>query len=353
MNRKREYGLDFLKTVASVLIVFHHYQQDIAADYPVRFYPGPGRFSCGYMVELFFLISGFLIAAYAPRIRGGLRFRDFFLRRWLRLFPLMLLSTAGYCALYFLLGMSDSLYSWMETPTLRGFVLTSLGLQRGWGLHCPTINNPLWYLSVLLFCYILFYLLVRVSARLRFPTWVLYLLMVGIGVAFGSGEVNLPFLNWYMCRGYHSFFSGLLLAEALRGRRPGWRLAGLCVLAIAAITALIPHYAHWGLNYLITLVYLPAILLLFLSEPVSGLFRAPVFGLLGKISFDVYVWHMCALLIAIELAARELTNPAAHPMGGMLLFTVCCFLFGALSHFFLEKPCARLTDRLYGRIASS
>ncbi len=35
----------------------------------------------------------------------------------------------------------------------------------------------------------------------------------------------------------------------------------------------------------------------------------------------------------------------------MLLFTVCCFLFGILSHLFIETPCARLTDRLLRREA--
>ena len=81
----RNYALDFLKIAATVFIVFHHYQQTTGAYYPglINFYNG--RLYWGYLVEFFFVVSGFVVASYSDRIVAGLRFREFYLKRYLRL----------------------------------------------------------------------------------------------------------------------------------------------------------------------------------------------------------------------------------------------------------------------------
>lgn len=52
-------NLDLIKIICALLIVFHHYQQLSGArfDY-INFYGG--RFVFGFLVELFFIISGFV-----------------------------------------------------------------------------------------------------------------------------------------------------------------------------------------------------------------------------------------------------------------------------------------------------
>ena len=47
---------------------------------------------------------------------------------------------------------------------------------------------------------------------------------------------------------------------------------------------------------------------------------------------------------------RGLVNVGAHPMTAMYLFALCCFAFGIFSHLCIEKPCARLTDRLLQKL---
>ena len=91
-------------------------------------------------------------------------------------------------------------------------------------------------------------------------------------------------------------------------------------------------------------------IVLFRSDAAARLFRSPVFGLLGKASFNVYVWHMSGILIVTALNVRGLVHVGAHPMTVMYLFALCCFAFGIFSHFCIEKPCARLTDRLLQKI---
>lgn len=68
---ERYYSLDFLKIVATVIIICHHFQQLSGAFYPgyINFYNG--KFYWGYMVELFFVLSGFFMYPYIEKIRGG------------------------------------------------------------------------------------------------------------------------------------------------------------------------------------------------------------------------------------------------------------------------------------------
>lgn len=354
MEPKREYGLDVLKAAAAALIVLDHFQLCIGADYRFPFYPGVGDFDFGYLVELFFLLSGLFAARYVQRIRDGLSFREFFLRRYLRLFPLMALSSACWSALFLLLGLHRLDGAWArQTPSLWSLAVTSLGVQAGWGFANSFINQPLWYLSVLIFCYLLFYVLVRVSKRLGVSPYYLFGGMIFVGAGIRSYDIELPFLNNTMSLGYCSFFAGVLLEALLRRRKPGKPVLFACALLVAGITALMctDRFTLIGdIKHVLTFLYFPAIIVLFRSEAAARLFRSPVFGLLGRASFNVYVWHMSGILIVTAMNVRGLVHVAAHPMTVMYLFTLCCFAFGIFSHLCIEKPCARLTDRLLQKL---
>ena len=53
------YGFDYAKIIAASFLVFHHYQQVFDCQFPgINFYGG--KIGFGLLVELFFIISGFL-----------------------------------------------------------------------------------------------------------------------------------------------------------------------------------------------------------------------------------------------------------------------------------------------------
>lgn len=74
---KRRGALDFLKILATIFIVFHHYQQIVNVTYPEGVDFCSGSFFWGHMVELFFLISGFVMLPWCRRITEGAPGSDF------------------------------------------------------------------------------------------------------------------------------------------------------------------------------------------------------------------------------------------------------------------------------------
>lgn len=59
MQTKKIFGFDYIKIIAASLLVFHHYQQVFACKFAgINFYEGHIQF--GFLVELFFTISGYL-----------------------------------------------------------------------------------------------------------------------------------------------------------------------------------------------------------------------------------------------------------------------------------------------------
>ena len=98
-SQDRQYSIDFLKIVATILIVFHHYQQIFIEQTgtwygKVLFYNG--SFYFGYVVEFFFIVSGFFMYRYIQRIQEGLTFKNFILKRTSRLIPLMAVAAVVY-----------------------------------------------------------------------------------------------------------------------------------------------------------------------------------------------------------------------------------------------------------------
>ena len=78
MERKPEIWIfDIIKTLAATLIVFHHYQQVFKCEFSgINFYSG--LFNFGYLVELFFMISGFLTLYTFKECVGGHNYSNAF-----------------------------------------------------------------------------------------------------------------------------------------------------------------------------------------------------------------------------------------------------------------------------------
>lgn len=165
-------------------------------------------------VEMFFIISGILFSfAYKKKIETGMKFDYFFSKRIIRLFPLMIITNVfmflGNCILK---SINDTL--WINgTVNIMDLCIDVLFGSQGVFNHELTLNGPTWYISVLMLCYILAFILTKLSVRLQ--TNYLYVIPIVIGVMIYSG-IYFNLWNMYVARGFCSFFIGIIIGILMK-----------------------------------------------------------------------------------------------------------------------------------------
>ena len=165
---ERDYSLDFIKIISTIFIIFHHYQQVMGVYFENKINFFNGKFYFGYVVEMFFVLSGLFMYTYVEKIQDNLTFVKFYLRRLGRLFPLLMVGAISY-EIFLVIYQHMYYDSWFGiTPTFWGTVISSLGIQDGWALPNPCVNNPTWYISVLMLCYVIFLFFSLYSEALGF-----------------------------------------------------------------------------------------------------------------------------------------------------------------------------------------
>ena len=344
MKGHRLYSLDFLKIAATILILFHHYQQTLGVRFDgINFYGGDFYF--GWVVEFFFLLSGFFMVKYVDMICSGTSFLDFFKKRFIRLFPMLAISSVAYEIIYKVyLVYSGELTN--DHLSLFGTLITASGLNIGWCFSYIEVNGPMWYVSVLLLCYAEFYYVTWLSKRLEADPYILYVLVIMIGIGVCTYEINLPFFNMYSARGQYSFFYGLLfgrfaLRHLLESEKSNWKLQLLCLCTVGILSYLIATndaLVSYEIKYILVFLYYPALIILFLSRPMCRLFDNLVIRELGQISFDVFVFHSPLLLLVLYLYAKTNYAFRIEQYRIMFLITIVFFLVGTVFHYCLELP---------------
>lgn len=356
----RNYGLDFLKFVATILIVFHHYQQCMEVVFPtgINFF-GPFWFYWGWLVELFFMISGYVTFRYVPAImEGKISLKDWYIKRAGRLLPLVAVSVLVYEALLFIhvpiCGGCAACNG--RNVSLWGALITCLGLQSGGAFGNPMINNPTWYVSVLLIMYTVFYISTVISRKRKIPVLYTYIFIVLMGCGLITYNINLPFLNAETGRGYSCFFMGLLLAMYVKNYGVSTRLSLLCiVVALAYVYLCVFHYGPMDLHqqFLLTFVLYPALVIQTESGIFRMLFSHHIWQKLGQYSYNTFIWHAPMLLMLSHLCIYWNLKPYLPHRWAMYTFCLVAEIVGIVSHYGIEKPLDRLMKGMMNKYLDS
>ncbi|WP_279480680.1 acyltransferase [Aureimonas sp. SK2] len=334
---------------AAILVMTYHF---------LFFAPGPGTAAWTAtlhlhfrpLLDVFFMISGFVIAArYAPRMNTMGDYRRFLRRRVARLYPLHVLTLIFFAAV----GVASALGLVTLTDPGR-WRLADLPFHflalHAWGTTDRlAFNYPSWSVSAEFFCYLLFPAVVLVWRRAGVAG--LGLLLVGWiavlevwsrqGVFPGGHWTNADTFGAY--RAFADFTAGAL-AAALVARRilpVASHLPGLAALALALVTMGWPQLVHLTL----ALLFL-AMLLIGHSEgarPASTARLEPLMGL-TRLSFGVYILHAACEFVLLSFAWNHIVKPLgvvnfyaylALPMGATIALAWLAFRF-------VEGPLGRL-----------
>lgn len=361
-------GLDGLRAVAFLLVF--------------GFHTGYVRF--GWMgVQIFFVISGFLITDILLRMKDTLLRREYFLkfyaRRFLRIFPLyyfFLIGLTGLAlgsvSLQFKPGMMETLLDQMKFAFLYVFNFFSatnyyadLGiLDHLWSLSVEEQFYIVWPLLILLMPrrYLKRFFAAGIFAGLFFR--LLIFLLVGWEI-FPFLRTSAPLVVYFMTFSHVDAFSFGAYISRFPLKRPRLVFWTLCLLV--PLIGIGTHYAYSGtfesiraLGYdflmpvsfqylwaysLLNCFFMFLIYVVVFERYFVRVLEFPPLPYLGRISYGLYVYHFPVIWL-VRQGISEFDLPAGWQSAFVFFASaILTFLLAFLSYHLLEAPLLKLKDR--------
>lgn len=313
------------------------------------FGPAPALVGKGYLgVELFFVLSGFILShVYAQALASGrFRYGGFIWARVARIYPLHLATTLAMGALALaaaLIGVAPE-HDFANPAALPA----NLMLVHAWGiLPSGSWNHPSWSVSAEWAAYLAFPLFAVAAARLRGrPVLGLGLGLLGLfaGYALFERIAGFPLTRattaWGALRIVPPFLYGCLLHGAWReGAAGSRREAGLAAalflaMAVAAVVTGAPDAVTVAAGGGLILA------LASLSQTGSGVLASPLAVWLGEVSFALYM-----VKTPVEVGVGNLLKRAAGvadgqawPLWAWLALIAAALAAAAAAHHLVERP---------------
>lgn len=364
MDRKHFASLDGLRGAAILLVMFYHL-------FPHR---GTGYF--GYLVssfwigvDLFFVLSGFLITGILFDTLGAIDFyRNFYIRRTLRLFPVYLVFMVVVLVLAFIFGPRPS---WIDIPYLLYFS----NVVRLWDpiLYVgPTHTGHLWSLAIEEQFYLVWpWIVVALATRGRILRVSLLGAAATLLLRLYLAHLTLPnkdFLYFELPTRADALLLGAAAAMLFRDRaamakiRPAYIfLVGAAAAAAFAVMCLKLHSFYWALTpintwgFTLTSVASAAIVLLAVTHGTrtSRILANPFLRFYGRYSYGLYLFHY-----APARYYETVLWPAISSRIHLVWLAGSCYFFlilsvttvaAVLSFHFIEKPFLRLKNKFESR----
>lgn len=273
-------ALDLIRFFAALAVVFYHYLATSNPSFPAL--AAIAQF--GYLgVPLFFMISGFVIAASAEQ-RSPLQFA---ILRAARLYPAYWLAVVLTAA---------ALWAWHPSKNPTVFqILTNLTMLNDY-LGVANIDGVYWTLQVELKFYACIFLLILFRALHLYHIWLpLWLLVTLLHIATGHPTK----MGWVINPGYSCYFiSGICLYLIWKNKQS---LITNITLASSSLLCLFQTYhqaagfmpqadtPHFLIACLLVLGFHGLFLLIALNKLL--LTGNPLYGVLGGLTYPLYLLH--------------------------------------------------------------
>ncbi len=322
------------------------------------------RISGAFGVDLFFVLSGYLITELLlreRRNRSRVDIKAFYIRRLLRIGPLYFTFLAIAYALSFFWPGEE-----MTWKHLLGFALVC----GNWVciMHpVATVAAPLWSVSVEEQFYLLWPRVMRDAPTQRLVKIAVGLVVLGIAVraALGIAGIGGEWVTKNSFTRIDGLAAGIILAATLDGRLPklgpetrarilAASLATLLVVAFGINVLKGPALAlHQTLGWTIGALGCAGIVIALLGadSPIARFLGSPPVVYLGRLSYGLYVFHELGLLFAKAMLPRD-NRSAWTWIGQAGLGFILTMALAAASYRWLEGPFLRLKERYFTRVRS-
>jgi peptidoglycan/LPS O-acetylase OafA/YrhL len=356
-------ALDGLRGAAvSMVVLFHFWQTLPKYEHPLS--AGVTRV-LGLMligqkgVDLFFVLSGFLITGILLRTKGSNNyFSTFYIRRSLRIFPLYFMVVIA-CLLAGVIWNLPQ-YSWHNTWWYL------LYLQNVARTFWPgSIDGPghFWSLAVEEHFYLFWPLAVLLASRRALVALCVFLILMPIVMRAWFIHMGLDVFTFTLCR-IDTLAMGALIAVMFEnaGQRAAvvrwsrWSFLPIVVLSFGSFFVLSGSAGPLLQTFKYTLFALLCSLILVLAlspgrfNVAPRMFNVAALRGLGKISYAMYVFHPFVL----AWAGRRLYSSVGNPFYGkfyaavlseLAIYLILTIVVARLSWILFEQPILKLKDR--------
>lgn len=285
---------------------------------------------------IFFMMSGLLISyRYKEQICGQtISFYQYMYKRIMKLCPLYLLSNLA--MVLYLLFKNKSVDFDSERLFSSFFMFSS-----GWFTQSTPYNHPTWFVCVLTLCYILYYIIGKIShhfSKLYLP---LCFFLIFWGMFLEIKAWDIPFSFRICGEGYMNFFIGVFFAETLLSTQKSSKsiliFNGLCLgflIALVLRNKFEPPF--FCVRWFITFICFNLIYIAVHEKYAIKLLSHHMIQKIGKCSFSIYIWHIPVIwwLLYLE-SCVGLTS--INGQINLILFLLLLLFVAQISYRFFEK----------------
>jgi len=339
----RYQALDGIRGIAALMVVFYHYS--------LKLFDPAGMLANNFFVhtsyvfvDFFFVLSGFVIAAnYWGKITSIKAFKTFTIKRFARLYPLLLVTVLIFVGLkiYGMLftnfnfdtkdyGFNDVLIETLEPLT---FLNSTPLISKNAGM------NPVsWFISAQMISYFVFALTILFFPKRIWPFIILILLCISFIIFY---KRYLYTSDYGFVRGILNFSCGVLIFKCfdrykrLSIHRLEIPFTLLLILAFALI-----YYSKTELTHLILPILFSLGVYIFAYERgvISKLLKLKSMQYLGRISYSIYLNHFIVLWIFYHVSWNLLKiNPTkAYSKLGLFIVVLLVIATSAVTYQWIE-----------------
>jgi peptidoglycan/LPS O-acetylase OafA/YrhL len=343
--------LDGLRIIAACAVVVLHYA-DYISDFAVGSFLVAHTWHFNVFVDLFFVVSGFVIASqYLGQVGTPLAIGRFIWRRLARIYPLHLATLAFYVVIALAIdfdlakGENAARYPFSDLPA-------QLLLLHAFDGARLTFNFPSWSLSAETFCYVLFPLVTLIVVRRRSAILALVIFTALANSLYAEAAGTAPWADWINHGGAFRALPGFTLGMACylyRDRIARWPvIPGLLPAALAAFI-LIGSY----LTEMSALVIVYAIAVMAIQHDCAGrpsLMTALRFDRWSHLTYSCYMLHIPVATVVLTLGSHYLAE--ALPDGKLVLVPLALVILATasvLSFRYFETPIRRSLNDAFDR----
>jgi len=340
--------LDALRGFAAIGVVLWHYSGHFDSR-PWEAVFGPFYYQGLYLVDFFFVLSGFVLSKAYFRKSRQYNLAENIIRRAARIYPLHLFTFGlvfiGQFIMTRVLREPSFVYSFNDLyHFFLNLTLTqSLGIQKG-----LSFNGPSWSISTEFYVSIIFFIILATSKK---PVLALISLLIVSGglltTLIMSGHMR--FIEPSIFRTLAGFLAGVVLfkiCSPTKILKTRWcDLAFLLLLFLLAAGAKYGSMNSYFTEFMLVILGFPLIIFTVLNgRDIPGFLRLKFFSFLGDISFSIYLIHFPIQLFFHIAKSAGLISPDFNQPVTLLVYFAVTIVLSGICYYYFEHPVQNLIN---------